>query len=267
MILKRTVSAAVRAYTLYAPTQRGATFLRRKTSRWLVARLDTGVWIRVSGVSDFEWHAFRGRPSPEALTMRVFVELLREGDTVLDIGANVGYYSLTAAARVGRTGRVIAVEADPRAARRLRENVALNKLENVTVIEAAASREAGMMAFHLGADSEGSSLADLHDGGEVVNVPVTTIDAIVAGADLQQVNILKMDVEGAEIDALAGASRVLSAAQPPRLVLEANPVTLRAAGRSVQDLRRCVESFGYRVSTIETLRWQGEAVENWLAAR
>jgi FkbM family methyltransferase len=200
--------------------------------------------------------------------MQKFLELVDVGATVVDVGANIGYFTLTAASRVGRSGRVISVEPNPRAAERLRENVALNGLHNVTAIEAAVSSTPGTMALRLGADSEASSLFDaVHASIGVVDVLVTTIDKILADQGLTRIDVLKLDVEGAEVDALLGAAQLLSGSHPPRLLLEANPVTLRAAGRSVDDLRRCIESFGYTISEIETLRWQGEDVQNWLATR
>jgi hypothetical protein len=136
------------------------------------------------------------------------------------------------------------------------------------VIEAAASRAEGRMKLQMGADSESSSLFDAGpERAGAVEVAVTTVDAEVEAARLGQVDVLKMDVEGAEIDALHGAERLLTGPRAPALFLEANPITLRAAGASVDDMRRCVESFGYRISIIEKLRWRGEDTENWLATR
>ncbi len=77
---------------------------------------------------------------------------------VIDVGANVGYYALMAATRVGPSGRVIAYEPGPAPAARLRENVALNGLSNVTVVEAAVADRPGTLHLNLVEDSEASSL-------------------------------------------------------------------------------------------------------------
>jgi len=268
VIVSRALSNVVRSYLQHAPTERGTDFLKHRTAPWLVARHPTGSWIRVSGVSCFEWRVFEGGQSPEARTMDHFLELVCPGATMIDAGANIGYYTLTVAARVGPRGRVLSLEPNPAAARRLRENIALNALNNVGVVEAAASRAPGTMPFHLAGDSEGSSFFDSGlDLSGAVEVTVTTIDAEVERAGLDRVDLLKLDVEGAEILALCGAERLLTGSHAPRLLVEANPITLRAAGASMEDLRRCVESFGYRISVLERLPWRGEDTENWLATR
>jgi len=267
MLVSRALSSVVRQYVKHAPSERGTTFLRRRTAPWLVARLATGPWIRVSGVSCFEWAVFEGRESPEARTLAAFLSLVRPGATVVDVGANIGLYTLSVAARVGPHGRVLALEPDPAAARRLRENVELNDFRNVAVVEAAAADAGGALQLQRAGDSECSSLFETGLEASSVAVRATTIDAEVERAGLARVDLLKLDVEGAELRALRGAERLLRGPDPPRLLVEANPITLRAAGTSVLDLRRCIESFGYRIAIVERIAWGGEQTENWLAVR
>lgn len=267
MRARRALSSLVRQYLQHAPSERGTTLLRRWTSPWLVARLATGPWIRVSGVSCFEWAVFEGRESPEAKTLAAFLALLRPGATVLDVGANIGLYTLSVAARVGPQGHVLAFEPDPAAARRLRENVALNAFGNVTVVEAAATDACGTLPLHRAGDSECSSLFDSGLAASASAVRVTTIDTEVERAGLARVDLLKLDVEGAELHALRGAQRLLTGPDPPPLLVEANPITLRAAGASALALRRLLESFAYRITVVERIAWGGDWTENWLAVR
>jgi FkbM family methyltransferase len=258
----------VRLYLRHAPVQRGKWWLRRKAAAWLVARLDTGPWIRVSGVADMEWRTLEGREVAEDRTAALFGRLLRPGQLVLDVGANVGYYALSAAMRVGPGGRVVAFEPGPAAAARLRENAALNGLANLQVIEAAVAERPGTLRFHLSDDSEGASLFD--PGVEAVGsveVPVTTLDDFVKQASLPRVDLLKIDAEGAEVGILRGGRRLLAGPEAPVVIIEANPVTLAAAGQSVAVLRAELEGYGYAITVIEGMPWRGAVAENWLATR
>lgn len=264
MLVQRALSSVVRQVLLHAPVERGTWMLRRRTSPWLVARLPTGPWIRVSGVSSLEWAVFEGRESPEARTLEVFLARVRAGMTVIDVGSNIGLYTLPVAARVGPSGRVIAIEPNPIVARRLRENLARNWFHNVSVIEAAATDVRGTLQLHLGDDSECSSLYGEAGFGSI-DVRATTVDEQVQAAALPRVDLLKIDVEGAELSALRGAEQLLAGPDPPVLLVEANPVTLRAAGTSIAALRDCIESFGYRISVVQRIVWGGAQTENWLA--
>jgi FkbM family methyltransferase len=261
-------SQMVRLYLRFVPFRRGKWWLRRRAAGWLVARLDTGPWIRVSGVSDFEWRTLEGHEAAEDRTAALFGRLLRPGEVVLDVGANVGYYSLSAAARVGPGRRVFAFEPGPAAAARLRENAALNGLNNLQVIEAAVADRPGTLRLHLSEDSEAASLFPSATGvAASVEVPVTTLDDFVKQAALPRVDLLKIDAEGAEVGILRGGRQLLAGADAPVLIVEANPVTLEAAGESVAALRAELEGLGYTIAVIESVPWRGAVVENWLATR
>jgi FkbM family methyltransferase len=250
------------------PFERGKWRLGQLLAPWLVTRLDTGPWIRVSGVSEFEWRAIRGESAGETGTLAAFSGLLRDGGIVIDVGANIGFYTLTAAIDVGIAGRVVAFEPNAGAAARLRENIAINRLTNVTVAQSAVGARDGTITFHLATDSEASSVyAGGDDVATTVTVPIVSLDRYLAAAGIGHVDVLKIDAEGAELDVLGGARELLSQPDAPSIIVEANPVTLRAADRSTADLRALLLESGYTVSCIETMRWRGEIVENWLAQK
>jgi FkbM family methyltransferase len=132
-----------------------------------------------------------------------FRTCLRPGDTVVDVGANVGTLTLTAAALVGPGGRVLSVEAHPRTLRYLRANVELNGFTNVRTIQAAAGEEEGFLRFTDGRLDDQNRVS-VGDGGLLV--PARRLDDLVPEG---RVRLLKMDVEGFELFALRGARRVL----------------------------------------------------------
>ena len=131
---------------------------------------------------------------------------LREGDVVWDLGANIGWFSLLAARAVGPTGRVIAFEPSPANAAAIKANAARNKL-SITVVCAAVSDSSGWASFD---DSESLTGRILTSGGSVV--PTVTLDEWAAGSPAPR--LVKIDIEGGEVAALAGASELLMHARP-----------------------------------------------------
>ena len=258
-------SKAVSLYHSWFPVHRGKHWLLRQASPFLIAPLGNGLWVRVTGVSGFEWKALRGQPG-ESATVALFLKMLTPGATVFDVGANVGYYALVAAKSVGPHGQVHAFEATPAVAERFGENVTLNRLTNVVVNHFAVCDRAGEVEFRLQADdSEGNSLVSYATDWLSVRVPAVTLDDYIADRKVGRVDILKVDVEGAEPLVFAGATALLSRREPPLLIVESNPATLRAAGNSPELLRTQLAAFGYRCYGVEQLTHGADPVWNILA--
>ena len=259
-ILQRTLSRVVALY----PPVRGHYRLRHLTRSWLVARSRFGPWMRVSGLTDFEWEMLSGQEK-EPATCEFLCDYLQPGMTVVDVGANIGYFTLLSAARVGASGRVLAYEPTPRIAARLRENVELNRSAMVEAVEAAVSdRESTMTFYESPEDPEANNL---YHGDSPVAVRAVTLDEDLSRRGVQHVHLLKIDAEGAEVNVLAGARELLRSGSIDAIVVEANSVTLRSAGRTCEDLRAVLQSFGYSCQTLDTFPYHGENVWNWLATR
>lgn len=184
------------------------------------------------------------------------------------MGANVGYYTLTAAMRVGPAGRVLAIEPAPTTAGRLQENASLNGFANIMVVQAAISDRPGTCRLQLASNSEACSLYNVSlDAVGSVGVRVATLDDLAREVGLHRADLIKIDAEGAEVAVIRGARHLLSMAEAPPVIIEANPVTLRAAGESIESLRAELEDAGYAIEVIEAMPWRGEIVENWLATK
>jgi FkbM family methyltransferase len=168
--------------------------------------------------------------------------LARGGDMV-DVGAHVGMYTVAAALALRGRGRVLAFEPNPEARRQLEANLALNACENVDVLPAAAAAEPGEALLHVPAtrDPSFSSLGGgRFDESEPIGVPTTTVDDEVLRRGLSPA-FVKIDVEGAELDVLAGAEQTL--ARRPVLLIEvsestAADVEARLAGYAAHEVRR-----------------------------
>jgi FkbM family methyltransferase len=126
---------------------------------------------------------------------------IRQGDVVLDAGANVGDFTLLAAAAVGDAGRVIAVEPNTKALRYLHENLALNNMTNVKIVQAFL----GSSVQKVRSTERGTFSMVAPDGsGESLELEQTTMDDIARHNHVESFDIVKMDIEGSEVDALRG---------------------------------------------------------------
>lgn len=161
---------------------------------------------------------YNGRPEYHEMG---FVEhYLQPGDAFLDIGANIGIFTLLGATRVGPGGHVDALECMPRAVQWLEENVALNSFQDrVTIHTFAASDRDGTLQFWADRDGTNHILAEGELGTNILEVPTRRLDDALTGHHWA---MAKMDIEGAEPLALAGATQMLAEANPPVWLLELN---------------------------------------------
>jgi FkbM family methyltransferase len=170
---------------------------------------------------------------------------LRRGDAFIDGGANIGTYSLLAAALVGPDGRVDAFEPVPSACRRLRENVARNGLDDVVhVHEAAIGDDNATVAMQTEWDVSNRT-ATPDEAGTPGLIQVNTVRLDDALTDGVQYSVAKLDLEGAERAAIVGAAAHLAAGNPPVLLLEATNSQLRRFGSTQAEVAEELRRLGY----------------------
>ena len=187
---------------------------------------------------------------------RVFQRHVPRDGIVVDAGANWGYFSLIAAAACGPGGSVIALEPDPRHAEALTRNLALNGFTQVRPMQAAAAGAAGTITLDGYGDGEAnrgvSRIAAPRAApmpGRRFDVPAVTIDAITAASP--RVDVVKIDVEGAEDLVLQGMQDGLATKRYRAILLELHPPLLRERGIDPEAcIRRLLEA-GYRGRTID----------------
>jgi FkbM family methyltransferase len=175
---------------------------------------------------------------------------LRPGDTFVDIGANLGLFSIRAADVVGPTGRVHAFEPCARTFEWLRENIALNRWKHVHLHPVALSDHAGVAELITAMEGKAAynSLARPYVGGELGSqcVDTTTWDAFANENELTgKVALMKIDVEGWETKVLAGATGTLSRPDAPVLQVEFTEDAAQSAGSSTPALFQQIEALGY----------------------
>lgn len=172
--------------------------------------------------------------------LRVVERLLQPGMTVFDIGAHHGFYTLLASTKVGSEGLVVAFEPSPRERKRLHQHLLLNRCSNVRVEPVAVGRGNGMEEFFVasGAYSALNNLRGLPPDilNQTLPVKVITLDNYVEEQAIESVDFIKIDVEGAELHVLKGASSLLEKRPRPLVMCE-----------FLDDL---TERFGYRAGEI-----------------
>ena len=174
--------------------------------------------------------------------------LITPGMTVLDIGANIGIYTEFLAKLVGPSGRVVAFEPERRNLERLRR--ATQKYRHVEVVHAAVSDHSGTIKLYVADDLnvDHRSYAPKRESVEVVAIALDDFFAKRDGVDL-----IKMDIQGAELAAVRGARRLLESDHAPIILFEYWPYGLRSAGENPQALLDELRSFGYELRTIDGL--------------
>jgi FkbM family methyltransferase len=184
---------------------------------------------------------YENKPTP------YFKSLLKPLSVVFDIGANVGYYSLTAAPLVGPRGSVYAFEPASRQFKRLKENASRNGFSQIHPYKLALSDKPGEAILHL-EDESNTGSASLRPAGDSglrdETVTCTTLDDFVESLGLDRIDAIKMDVEGYELAVLKGGQKALERFHPVLLV-EVRDSQLRLAGSSRQELFDWLASRNY----------------------
>jgi FkbM family methyltransferase len=236
-------------------TQRVSRLLRRP-ARWLASRRPVRVraghaaGMRMDLRRASAWYA-RGdneRPIQNAIAAN-----LAPGDVFLDIGANVGFFSLIAARAVGPRGRVYAFDPVPANAAAIRRNAALNRLASLEVIQAAV----------CASDDQSELVLARHPGGAVltgrgqppdargrIQVRTVSIDRLVMDGRVSAPTLVKIDVEGGELDVLRGMVQTARACTP-RIICELDDPDLVALESKIAAVDMFLNELGYTVTRLE----------------
>lgn len=210
-----------------------------------VAKLRSGALIHVDSVDYLQLLIYYlGTFEPHCL--RYVRRCAPTGGTVVDVGANIGVYSLEGSLAVGPSGRVIALEAAPPHVDALRRNLQLNAMGNVSVVEVAVGEVPGEATLGLRKGANLGMFTVAPGGGEeAYRVEVRRLDDVLQDLGVRDVDLIKMDIEGSEFRALRGASRTLAQCKPTLLV-ELNDDALERCGSSTGEVKRLLREAGYR---------------------
>jgi FkbM family methyltransferase len=219
------------------------------------ARLGNGMKIRVA------WNDYIGRAiyqhgyyEPELVAL--LGRLLKPGMVFLDVGAHVGQYTLAASPLVGKSGGVHCFEPDPETYRWLCLNIQANHLANVVPNQMAVADQSGKKQFFFATSQDigSNSLSRpsaLHDSGRSTEVRCTTVDQYLLQRNIPHVDVMKIDIEGAELPMLAGATKLLHREDAPVILVEFEAERQKAFGNSCAALADALTDCGYQLFRAE----------------
>lgn len=210
--------------------------IRRLGQYWLVEDLENQV----------EEALFYGK-TYDAQTLAMALRCVDKGSHIIDIGANIGFFSVILSRIVGESGCVVAFEPSPRFHPRLLANVKVNGLRNVIPIQLALADEAG----HTRLISTHSSASVVSDFGMTPTrkdrVSTETLDRILSTLELPKLDLIKLDVDGYDHKVLRGAKETIHRFKPD-IIAELSDLTLEAAGTSSREMLRYLRFHDYLFS-------------------
>lgn len=187
----------------------------------------------------------------EPLQTNLFLEYLHPGTTVLDVGANVGYYTVLASEKVGPKGVVFSFEPDPENFQLLKENLHLNSCKNVQAEQKAVTNQDAEIEFTIEATNKGeSAVASENSKGKRYRIPGVRIDTFLPLQKVKKLDVIKIDIEGAEIQALQGMKQTIATSNSLTLFIEYNPSRIKLYGSKPDDLLKLLEGLGFTLKTI-----------------
>ena len=190
-----------------------------------------------------------GKFEPE--TIAIFRSYLKEGMTVIDIGANLGYFTVIAAGRGGPSGKVFSYEPDPRNLNLLKKNITVNGFKNVTPLSTALSDRSGTRKLFFGDNQTTHSFSDKRGTGLSESVVTDTLDNSLKTLGYSRVDIIKMDIEGAEPLALEGMRETIARNPTLIIIFEFHPNAIKRLGYPPLKFLETFKELGFSMSVID----------------
>lgn len=189
----------------------------------------------------------------DRFTARLLEKLIKPGMGVVDVGAHVGFFTLLAARKVGPSGRVYAFEPDPSTYDLLVENIRLNGYHNVVAVRKAVWKSEGFKELFL--NPKDSRVNTLYRSDAVskrhVSVETISLDDFFQREGWPSVHVIKMDIEGAELDAMEGMGQLLTHSEALSFIIEFAPGPLQARGVTNIEYLETLKRLGLRIRLVE----------------
>lgn len=186
----------------------------------------------------------------EAYQTRIFKRVIKKGMNVVDLGANIGWYTLIAAKLVGKRGKVYAFEPEPYNCAILTKNVQLNGYTNTIIEQKAVLNRCQPTKLYLADDNLGDHrIIDSCNGRKWITVQGITLDEYFINRH-GGIDVIKADIQGAEMAALLGMHRVVEANENLKMFVEFSPLLVRRSGFFPDDFVTKLSKYGFKISVI-----------------
>ena len=181
----------------------------------------------------------------------LFQKEVKEGMTVVDLGAHIGYYTLIAARLVGKNGRVFSFEPEPDNYSLLVKSIEANGYKNITPVQKAVSDKVGTTKLFVSPTDAGvHSIYNPHEWRKCIEVETVTLDGFF-GEGKDRIDVIKMDIEGAEPAALQGMRKILTKNRDIKIFSEFFPEPIRRGGCSPEEYLNELVNFGFTIFNID----------------
>lgn len=198
----------------------------------------------------------------EKFGTEVFKREIKKGMTVLDCGANIGYYTLIAASIVGEKGKVYAFEPGPDNFALLKKNVEINGYKNIVLVQKAISNETKKIKLFLSQDNKGTHRTyNSFDGRESVVIDAIALDEYFKNHK-GQIDFIKMDIEGSEARALQGMINILMKNKQIKILTEFSPTAIKVSGYSPEEHLNNLAKLGFKLYDLNELEEKIEPIKN-----
>lgn len=227
-VRQNVVSRLTRLYPFYSGC---GSFANSALVQRLAGSSHESTWARVPGgevlapLEDYVGRAAYYAGELDRKITWICSRLIRPGDTVLDIGANIGMITVAMAKLVGSEGRVHSFEPNPSMIGLLRQAIARNHLSNVRLHPVALGPQPATLELRIPRMNSGAAslVRNRHDSDcEIVNVPVRQLDSVAMSEGIRSIRLIKIDVEGYEAEVLRGADTLLERMRPDAILFELN---------------------------------------------
>ena len=182
-------------------------------------------------------------------------KFLKKEMNVIDIGANIGYYTILFSKWIGDKGNVFAFEPDPNSFDILTKNVSVNNCNNVSLYQNSISEKEGLTSLFVNYKDPGDNrIMDFYaydgdDGRQKIETRMVTLDSIIDKD--KKIDLIKMDIQGAEMLALLGMKRTIDANEKLNLFVEFWPYGIEKSGFLPEDFIEKIKSFGFKIYYLE----------------
>jgi len=196
----------------------------------------------------------------EEFETELFKKEIKESDIILDIGANIGYFTLIFAQIVGNHGKVFAFEPDPTNFALLKKNVEINGYENIVLINKAVSNKSGKLKLFLSDDNRGDHrIYDSYDGRNFVEIESIKLDDFFNDYN-GKIDFVKMDVQGAEFLVVQGMLNLLNKNKNMKIISEYWPMGLKRSGAIPEEYLLLLLDLGFNLSNINETQKKIETI-------